>query len=116
MNLDPRVRILVEKITDSPRLGAGQILADDAPRREVDRILGGYRIAALAPLGDDEMMLAVRMERPAIFEQTRRARMVEGRAGPKHAHVLVNLFVSNAIVVRVSAARCFPQFFVNLWC
>src|SRR5215472_11934604 len=114
VNFDSGIRILIEETADTPRLRAGKILADDAAGREINRKLRRHRIATLMPFGNDKAMFAIRMKRAAVLEEAGSSRMVERRARPKHPHVFVDLLVSDAIVVGMSAARRFPQLVVNL--
>src|SRR5215475_14373528 len=60
------------------------------------------------------MVLAVAMEGASIFKQPRRARVVERRARPEHAHILVDLVVCDAVILGVTAAGSFTKLIINL--
>src|SRR5690242_10774556 len=58
MNLHARIGKLVEKPSDTARLRSRKVLAHNATGREIDRILGGHRVAAFPPVGHDEVKFA----------------------------------------------------------
>src|SRR5438552_14567499 len=62
------------------------------------------------------MVLAVRMKRPSILEKPWCPWVIERGAGPENSHVLVDLFVGDAEIVRMPAPRRFAQLVVNLLC
>ena len=61
MDLHARLGVLIHQRADAARLRAGEILAHHAAGGEVDGELVVHRIAAVAPFGDDEVRLAVRV-------------------------------------------------------
>ena len=113
MHLDTRLRALIHERADAPCLRAGEVLADDAPRGEIDRKLLVYRIAALAIRGHEKSRLPVRVKKPSALEQPGRARVFESRARPEHAHLPVDSLVGNAVVIGNPSAGRFPQLVEN---
>src|SRR5258708_23300235 len=69
MDFQPWIWILLEETADAARLCAGEILTHHPPSRQVDRKLRRNRISTLAPLGNDEVVFAIRMKRAPIFKQ-----------------------------------------------
>src|SRR5205814_9650380 len=61
------------------------------------------------------MVLAVRMKRASVLEKPRCSWVIERGTGPKNSHVLVDLFVGDAEIVREPAPRRFAQLFVNIF-
>ena len=51
----------------------------------------------------DEPAFPVFVKALTSLKETRRSRMVQGRTRPKEAHVLIDSFVGNAVVIRVPA-------------
>src|ERR1700722_4112489 len=116
MHFQPWIWILLDETADTARLRAGEILTHDAPTGEINWKLRRHRISAIAPFGDDEVVFAIRMKRASIFEQPGRPGMIERRTRPENAHVLVDLFVGDAEIVRSPTARSFAQLIVNFSC
>src|SRR5580698_1350773 len=114
MDFQPWIWILLDETADTARLRAGEILTHDAPSREINWKLRRDRISTIAPFGDDEVVFAIRMKRASIFEQPGRPGMIERRARPENTHVLVDLFVGDAEIVRSPTARSFAQLIVNV--
>src|SRR5205814_10231534 len=61
------------------------------------------------------MVLAVRMKRASVLEKPRCPWMIERGTGPKNSHVLVDLFVGDAEIVREPAPSGFAQLFVDIF-
>ena len=113
MNLHARLGILVHQRADAPRLRSRKILADHAAGREVNRKFLVHRIAAFPVGRRHETEFAVAMERLQVLEQSRRSGMFQRWARPEHAQLTVNFFVSDAVVIRVAAARGLAQLVKN---
>src|SRR5689334_14655088 len=108
MDLDVRLRTLLDEKTDAPCLIAGKILLDHAAAREYQRKLFVGTFLRWVVLKRVETRLAVRMIK-ALFKQTRRSRMVLRWTRPEDAVVRFDLLPRHAVVIGIAAARSDAQ-------
>src|ERR1051325_7288534 len=114
MDLDTRLPGLIDERSDVPRLRARKKLADHAPGGDDDRILL-IDVLCWRPIrGDVESRLAVGEVEPFVFEQPRRAGMIERRTRPEDAVVRFDLLVRDAEVIGDAALRRDAQLVENL--
>src|SRR5262249_50781594 len=118
---DSWLRILVDERSDSPRLRAGQELADDAAGTQKERIVVAHVVNRPSVLGDVEARLPVgKIERPlalrdrivrTAFEQARRPGVIDraSRLGvvavawPEDTHLPLDFLVGDAGVISDAA-------------
>src|SRR5262249_56852401 len=81
------------------RLRTGQILAYHAAGSEIDRKVSVHGIAAVPPGQSHEMGFAIRMKESPVFKQARRPWMIQRGTRPKHALLLIDLFIGDAVVI-----------------
>src|SRR5207249_12141953 len=81
MNFAQGLRILVNQTADAPRLRSGQVLGHHAAVREKNRILVVHVLSGRTIIVSVESGLAVRMMKPAAFEQSRCAGMIRRGSG-----------------------------------
>src|SRR4051812_19185324 len=113
MNLDVWLRALLDEEADAPRLVPREVLIDDSPARQYQRILFVGHFGGRVVIYGVEFGSPVRMVE-AFLEESRRARVIFRGAGPEDAVLSLYLLVSDAVVVTVSAARGDPQLVENL--
>src|SRR5688572_4679185 len=106
VDLDSRLRVLLNQRPDSPRLRAGEIHVDRATRREKDRIVRIKRIARGPPVAYLKVRLAVGMPELPVLEKPRSAGMADGGAGPKNTEFPFHTVPGDAVIIRDTALRC----------
>src|SRR5205807_5485379 len=115
MNFAQGLRILVNQTADAPRLRSGQVLGHHAAVREKNRMLVVHVLSGRTIIVSVESGLAVRMMKPAAFEQSRCAGMIRRGAGPEKAHVLLNALIRHPAVINRSAFARSSQLVENFF-
>src|SRR5690606_4240294 len=110
MNFKQRLRVLVQQFAYTPRLGSTQVLRHYPSCREGDRVFPVRHFTRIAIRSRVKMRLAVRGLKLPVLPKPRCSGMVKFRTWPENAHVLFDLFVSDAIIISGATLRCHTQF------
>src|SRR5690606_32116858 len=108
MDLQPRLGRLAIEEAEAAGLVAAEIVVNDAPRRQPEGI-GIARLFCRWLIGNREHLCAAVGVPELLGKQARRAGMIELRAGPEDALLILDLLPGDAVVVRHTAARRFAQ-------
>src|SRR5262249_8342583 len=115
MDFAQRLRILVNQSADSTRLGARQIMGNDASGGENNWILiiGFFRCRL--PFPRLKVRLSIGMIKPIAFIKARRPRMIGRGTRPEDAFFTIDPLPRDAVIVTNSAPGSDAEFVKNLF-
>src|SRR5690606_40481883 len=101
------------KKADAACLVARQVLVDDAPASQYKRIFAVRLFIGTFIFDRVKFRLAVRMIE-LFFEKPGSSGMVLGRTRPEDPVICINLFIANAVVIRLATFGSDPQLVKDL--
>src|SRR5262249_38021803 len=89
-------------------------MADNTACCQIDRVFVVYGISRFSVFGYLKVRLTIRMKRAPAFKQSWGSGMIFGRTRPKDSHLLVDFFISNAVIIGGASTRGFSKFAKDL--